>query len=232
LGTGVQAISLRAARSGIRTDIERELIAPSSTIRKARRTLRQPATKFANLRKTMKSIERLVAEHDLIERVLVLLEHAVQRIDAGKSLPKEFPTWAAMFFQQFADQGHHAKEEDVFFPLLKERGIPEEGGPIGVMLHEHVLGRDCVGRMRNAAQADTFDSGKFAEAAKEYIPLLRQHIYKENNILFCMAEQVMSSEDDANVVKRFEQVEQGKRTTDSYDSYLNEVVCWEENDLA
>jgi serine/threonine protein kinase len=34
-----------------------------------------------------------------------------------------------------------ATEEDVFFPALKRRGIPERGGPIGVMLHEHVLGR-------------------------------------------------------------------------------------------
>ena len=101
----------------------------------------------------MKSVERLKAEHELIERGLTLLEKAVARIEAGQSLPEGFPQWAARFFQQFADQCHHAKEEDVFFPVLKQRGIPEQGGPIGVMLHEHVLGRDCVGRMREASQA-------------------------------------------------------------------------------
>ena len=72
-----------------------------------------------------------------------------------------------------ADKCHLAKEEDLFFPLLKERGIPEEGGPIGVMLHEHVMGRDCVGRMREACEADEFDGATFATAAKEFIPLLR-----------------------------------------------------------
>ena len=45
--------------------------------------------------------------------------------------------------------------------------------------------------MREASQAQPFDSQKFAEAAKQYIPLLRQHIFKENNVLFRMAEQVM-----------------------------------------
>jgi hemerythrin-like domain-containing protein len=95
----------------------------------------------------MKSVERLVADHELIERGLTLLEKAVARLEAGQSLPEGFAQWAPRFFQQFADQCHHAKEEDVFFPVLKQRGIPEQGGPIGVMLYEHGLGRDCVGRM-------------------------------------------------------------------------------------
>ena len=147
----------------------------------------------------MKSVERLMAEHELIERGLVLLEKAVARIDAGQTLPEGFSAWAARFFQQFADKCHHAKEEDVFFPVLKQRGIPEQGGPIGMMLHEHVLGRDCVGRMLEASQMQPFDSRTFAEAARQYIPLLRQHIFKENNVLFRMAERVMSDADDADV---------------------------------
>lgn len=106
----------------------------------------------------MKAVERLKNEHDLIERGLSLLDKAVARIDAGQPLPDGFSAWAPRFFQQFADRCHHAKEEDVFFPILKQRGIPEEGGPIAVMLHEHVLGRDCVGRMREASQAQPFDA--------------------------------------------------------------------------
>ncbi|MEO2049519.1 MAG: hemerythrin domain-containing protein [Pirellulales bacterium] len=92
----------------------------------------------------MKSIDRLVAEHDIIERGLTVLAKAVTHIESGDSVPDDFPKWAPAFFSQFADKCHHAKEEDLFFPLLKERGIPEEGGPIGVMLHEHDVGRDCV----------------------------------------------------------------------------------------
>src|SRR5215470_16838415 len=161
----------------------------------------------------MKSVERLKAEHDLIERGLTLLEKAVARIDAGQPLPEGFPEWAPRFFQQFADQCHHAKEEDVFFPVLKQRGIPEQGGPIGVMLHEHALGRDCVGRMREAGRAQPFDARTFADAARQYVPLLRQHILKENTVLFLMAERVMSDADDADVAARFAQVEQERGLT-------------------
>lgn len=176
----------------------------------------------------MKSVERLVKEHDLIERGLDLLERSVSLIESGQHLPDGFPRWAPGFFAQFADKCHHAKEEDLFFPLLKERGIPEEGGPIGVMLHEHDIGRDCVRRMREASEADEFDAAIFAFAAKEFVPLLRQHIFKENNVLFQMAGDVMSESDDADMDAKFTQVEQERDLTGMHERYETEVARWEE----
>ena len=176
----------------------------------------------------MKSVERLKTEHDLIERGLTLLEKAVTRIDAGQPFPEGFPQWARRFFQQFANQCHHAKEENVFFPVLKQRSIPEQGGPIGVMLHEHGLGRDCVARMREASQAQPFDARTFAVAARQYIPLLRQHVSKENNVLLRMAERVMSEADDADVTGRFSKVEQERGLTDLHESFASEVYRWEQ----
>jgi hemerythrin-like domain-containing protein len=177
----------------------------------------------------MKSVDRLVAEHDIIERGLDVLEKAVDRIKSGRPIPDEFPKWAPGFFAQFADKCHHAKEEDLFFPLLKQRGIPEEGGPIGVMLHEHEVGRDCVRRMRAASEADEFDGATFATAAKEFIPLLRQHIFKENNVLFQMAENVLSEADDADMDEKFSQVEQERDLAGMHERYDSEVARWEED---
>lgn len=176
----------------------------------------------------MKSVDRLVREHDLIERALKLLEQAVARIDSGQPVPEGFPKWAPEFFGRFADKCHHAKEEDLFFPLLKERGIPEEGGPIGVMLHEHVMGRDCVRRMRDASEHDGFDGTSFANAAREYISLLRQHIYKENNILFKMAGMVLSADDDATMDHRFTEIEQKRDLANLHDRFEADVSRWEE----
>jgi hemerythrin-like domain-containing protein len=147
----------------------------------------------------MKSTERLKAEHGLIERGLALLERAVARLEAGQPLP-----------------------------VLKRRGIPEQGGPIGVMLHEHVLGRDCVGRMREASEAQPFDARTFADAARQYIPLLRQHIFEENNVLFHMAERVMSEADDADVTGRFSQVEQERGLTGWHEGFAGDLAQWEQ----
>jgi len=176
----------------------------------------------------MRSIERLIAEHDIIERGLDVLERAVTQIESGQSVPEGFSQWAPGFFAQFADKCHHAKEEDLFFPLLKDRGIREEGGPIGVMLHEHDIGRDCVRRMRGASETDAFDSAAFVTAAKEFIPLLRQHIFKENNVLFKMAAQVLSEADDTDMDARFSQVEEERDLAGLHERYDAEVARWEE----
>ena len=127
----------------------------------------------------MKSVDRLVAEHDIIERGPDVLETLVIRVESGQAVPAGLTAWIPEFFSQFADKYHHAKEEDLFFPALKERGILEEGGPIGAMLSEHTLGRDCVRRMREANATVEFDDTGFVEAAQEFIPLLRQYILKK-----------------------------------------------------
>ena len=176
----------------------------------------------------MKSVDRLVKEHNLIERGLNLLEKSVVLIESNQPVPDDFPQWAPDFFRQFADKCHHAKEEDLFFPLLKERGIPEEGGPIGVMLREHVMGRDCVGRMREAAEQDEFDAAMFTTAAKEFVSLLRQHILKENNVLFKMAENVLSESDDDAMNDRFTEIEQERELAGLHERFEAEVSRWEE----
>ena len=177
----------------------------------------------------MKSVERLVAEHDLIERGLSLLEDAISKIEDGQALPDGFSAWVVRFFQQFADEFHHAKEEDVFFPVLKQRGILEKAGPIGVMLYEHGLSRDCVSRMREASQTTPFDSRKFIEAAKQYVPLLHEHIFKENKVLFRVAERVMSEADEIYVTSRFSQIERERDLSDQYAIYSEDVSQWEKS---
>ena len=96
------------------------------------------------------------------------------------------------------------------------------------MLHEHDVGRDCVGRMREASEQAEFDTAMFAAAASEFIPLLRQHIFKENNILFQMAGNVLSEADDADMDNQFTQVEQERDLIGLHERYDAEVARWEE----
>ena len=74
----------------------------------------------------------------------------------------------------FADKCHHGKEEDVLFPELEKAGIARQGGPIGVMLHEHVSGREFIRRMSEALPAR--NDKEFAEAAcsSKVFPLVRR----------------------------------------------------------
>jgi hemerythrin-like domain-containing protein len=118
------------------------------------------------------------------------------------------------FFRLFADRCHHGKEEDLLFPLLQRKGLPAAGGPVAVMLYEHEQGRALIREMTEAAdvfRSDTVKAGGlWAEAARQYAALLREHIAKENNILFVMAENLLSPAEQAELAAAFEKVEEEK----------------------
>jgi hemerythrin-like domain-containing protein len=175
----------------------------------------------------MLATETLRHEHDLIERVLVLLSDTAQALRFGRHVPEGYREWAVEFIRRFADGCHHAKEEEVLFPLLEQRGIPRQGGPIGVMLYEHEVGRKCVGRMADSLPDANNDPVTFAAAAEEYVALLRQHIFKENNVLFRMADTVLGPGDDADVVARYRAAE-GPDGEAVYRQYEADVRRWEE----
>jgi len=113
--------------------------------------------------------------------------------------------------RNFADGIHHAKEENLFFPYLSDKGFSTTQGPVAVMLHEHELGRGFV---KNISDNITlFKSGnksvliEIYHNMSGYADLLKNHIAKENNILFKMADRVLSDSDQKELLTSFGEAE-------------------------
>jgi hemerythrin-like domain-containing protein len=51
---------------------------------------------------------------------------------------------------------------------------------------------------------------RFAEAADQYVRVLREHIQKENMVLFNMAEQVLTKADEPGLMKKFDDVDRNQ----------------------
>ena len=150
-------------------------------------------------------------EHDAILPMLDATEHVAESLAAGASIPVHILSNAIEFFRLFADRCHHGKEEELLFPTLEKKGVSRAGGPIGVILMEHDSGRKFIAEMAEAAKA--YESGdheagrKWATAAMNYSRLLRDHIAKENNVLFVMAERLLTPAEQQQLAAEFEQVE-------------------------
>jgi len=167
--------------------------------------------------KAEKPTEILSDEHRVIERVL----EALQRLTA---LPVNqfLPQWrkAMEFFRGFADQCHHFKEEKVLFPAIEEHGIPREGGPIGMMLQEHEEGRAHVKAMVAALEQLSMGNSAANEVllthARAYVTLLQEHIQKEDDILFQMADEIIPEDEQRKLLKQFETHEMGAGAHEKY----------------
>jgi len=159
----------------------------------------------------MFATEILRKEHDAILKMLDALDQTSLQLLAGAPVQPSTLQGLLEFFQLFADRCHHGKEENLLFPLLERRGIPRDGGPIGVMLTEHEQGRVLIQKMKDAAaelaKAPQAAATRWAEAASEYSQLLREHIMKENNVLFHMAEQILSLDEQTSLGADFAKAE-------------------------
>jgi hemerythrin-like domain-containing protein len=155
--------------------------------------------------------EILRREHDAILNVLEAAEEVAARLRRGEPVRAGVLGELLEFLRLFADRCHHGKEEDVLFPLLESKGLPRDGGPIGVMLLEHDEGRAFIREMAEAAgeyaSAPQSAGPRWAEAASNYVALLRAHIQKENLILFAMAERILTPDEQARLAEAFEKVE-------------------------
>lgn len=157
----------------------------------------------------MNPIELLMAEHRLIERALDALEGIAER--AATAEDRTTLGKAVTFFRDFADRRHHGKEEDILFRALERHGMPSDGGPVGMMLEEHGMGRDLVGRLAGVASGEgplgDEERGQVRRAAADYSLLLRQHIQKEDQILYPMALQVLPATAQIELAGEFEDFE-------------------------
>jgi hemerythrin-like domain-containing protein len=150
-------------------------------------------------------IQELMNDHRLIEKVLSSLEKRLA--DPDEPFPAEFVEQALDFLVSFADGCHHYKEEETLFPAIANLGVPVEGGPIEMMLHEHKEGRRCIKGIRDnlpaAREGNTRSQDAVRRFAAEYTGLLRHHIWKEDNVLFLMAKQVLTADAAEEVARRF-----------------------------
>jgi len=160
----------------------------------------------------MQAYEILKSEHQVILQVLDCLEAMSRAAIQNGKLDQESAEAALDFFANFADGCHHHKEEEHLFPMMESRGYMRDGGPTGVMLYEHELGRSHVRAMRqnlpNAAGGDAEAVAEFVAHARQYVQLLRDHIHKEDHCLFPMAEQALGAEASEELLARFDKVEE------------------------
>lgn len=158
--------------------------------------------------------EILRQEHDAILRMLDATEEVARRLGNRESVEPQILDHLLEFFRLFADRCHHGKEEDLLFPLLEKKGMPRGGGPIGVMLMEHDHGRGLVARMATAGKefaAGELQAGpRWAAAAADYVALLREHIAKENGVLFVMAERMLTPAEQQELALAFDRNETEK----------------------
>lgn len=159
----------------------------------------------------MTATEVLRHEHKIILKVMEAARREAQAIAGTGRINAEKLDKIVDFCRVFLDKCHHGKEEEYLFPKMQQRGVPREGGPIAVMLHEHQGGRNVVQALAEAlGQARRGDARAPGRVSADLVILdehLRDHIDKENEVLFPLADKVFTPEDQKSLAAAFEKHE-------------------------
>jgi hemerythrin-like domain-containing protein len=166
----------------------------------------------------MQVTDELMKEHQMILKYLDLMERYIEfsKTSRRENILLEKAQDFISFIQKFADTYHHAKEEDVLFKYLQAPGVLSHCNPLPVMLSEHEQGRMYVRNMIDALANINIES--LYENIYGYCQLLRQHIFKEDNVLYPMAEDGISDEDKISLENEYKHIEEK----------LNKQAIWNE----
>lgn len=150
-----------------------------------------------------KPTQILSDEHQNILKVIKALTCRCDEINSGKEIDQKFFNEAVSFIRNYADKFHHAKEEDILFKILSDHE-KMHCDPTKQMLVEHGEGRNFVKGMEEALQKG--DKKELLKNAQGYCELLQDHIFKEDNILYPMADEALSEAEQKNIAEKFSQI--------------------------
>ena len=136
------------------------------------------------------STASLRRDHELIEKVIKAMESTIQLLNDDKQIPESILLPVIDFSKNFTDVCHHSKEEKSLFPALEQAGLPTNMGPIAMMLIDHQRSREIGTEMEASAKEylSSGDSTKLVSDMQQYVEHITEHLWKENNKLFMMAE--------------------------------------------
>jgi hypothetical protein len=150
----------------------------------------------------------LIKDHETTEKVF---DVATQAFEMSSGPPPAMMGELITYLVGYVDGCHNKKEENALFPLCEQRGIPRQGGPLAVMLDEHQQGRAILAQLRPLAEAyvagDSTVLSSLRKTFEAYSSLLKNHFWKETDILYPMARRVFSPQDDASVLRGIEATE-------------------------
>ncbi len=147
-------------------------------------------------------LQALVNEHTTIKRVLAQLPALTARIQKGIDTDTRQTLTAVIdFIRQYADKFHHAKEEDILFKYF------DAGSDIlAVMYKEHEIGRQHV---RSALTAlEQGDASAIIDHLSAYGALLKEHIRKEDEILYPWMNRELTDSQVGQLFSKFSMVDE------------------------
>jgi hemerythrin-like domain-containing protein len=146
-----------------------------------------------------KTLDIIRDEHRSIAAILHGMEYLVDRIRARKAKidPRVFRAMI-YYLDTFSERMHHPKEDRFLFSALRNRG-GEAATAVADLEREHAAGGNALRRLEQCLvryeEGGDREFQAFADAVAKFVREYRDHMHKEESIVFPMAERLLNAQD-------------------------------------
>jgi hemerythrin-like domain-containing protein len=155
----------------------------------------------------MKPTEDLKYEHKAITLMLNVLSNISDSLKDKKVFYTRDVEKIVDFLSIYGDKCHRNKEESVFYPALLMTEYSNDKMPVSLIINEHSIGKgyldEIICCVENCKIGSTFSCERIADCIANYVQLIQNHIKKEENDYFPMANKALSEEAQNEISKQF-----------------------------
>jgi hemerythrin-like domain-containing protein len=173
--------------------------------------------------------EDLMREHGLLNRILLVYDEGIRRLDAGTELPLDAIAGAAGIVKRFVEDYHEKLEEEQLFPRFHKAGklVPL----VETLKVQHAAGRKVTLEIQRLTKGD---AAKAAGAKKElssqlarFVRMYRPHEAREDTVLFPAFRELVKGKELDELGERFESKEHELFGEKGFERMVDEVAAIE-----
>ena len=171
--------------------------------------------------------EDLMREHGVLNRILLIYEDCIARLESGKDLPPpEVVTKAATLVRHFVEDYHEKQEENYLFVRFEKANKLTD--LTRVLRQQHDAGRTTTERIlrySNLAAINAPDErAKLNEGLKAFVNMYRHHETREDTVLFPALRSIVTPHEFAAIGEDFENNEHKMFGQDGFELAVDQVT--------
>ncbi|HEV7673192.1 MAG TPA: hemerythrin domain-containing protein [Candidatus Angelobacter sp.] len=195
------------------------LVVPLSVLA-AQKAPQKVAKKKAEGEEDVSTNEDLMREHGVLNRILLIYDEAIRRIQANEKFDPSVVTKSAGIIKSFIEDYHEKLEEDHIFPRFEQAGKLIE---LTVNLRaQHAMGRRVTERI--VATAKSGDTETLRTSLAAFNRMYRPHEAREDTVLFPALHKVVSKHEYDAMGEEFERIERKTFGGDGFDMAVDQVA--------
>ena len=164
--------------------------------------------------------EDLMREHGVLNRILLIYEEAMRRIQAKEKMDVDVISKSASLIKRFIEEYHEKLEEDYLFPRFEKSGKLVD--LVKTLRSQHAAGRTVTDRILASVKAKDFEATRTSLAA--FVRMYRPHEAREDTVLFPALHEIVSRHEYDALGEQFEAIERKTFGGDGFDMAVDQVT--------